>query len=86
MYWATSTRGNEIGLATAAITQAIGLVATVSESESMRLPRPAADVGALEDLLARVSVFAMHMEARMAELDINPVMVLPEGRGLRDVA
>jgi hypothetical protein len=33
----------------------------------------------------RVSHFAMHMEGRLAELDINPLMVLPEGRGVRAV-
>ncbi len=38
--------------------------------------RPAADVEALEDTLVRVSHFAMHMEGRLAELDINPLMVL----------
>jgi acyl-CoA synthetase (NDP forming) len=47
--------------------------------------RPAADVEALEDTLVRVSHFAMHMEGRLAELDINPLMVLPEGRGVRAV-
>jgi len=47
--------------------------------------RPAADVEALEDTLVRVSEFAMHMEGHLAELDINPVMVLPAGRGVRAV-
>jgi acetyltransferase len=47
--------------------------------------RPAADVEALEDTLVRVSHFAMHMEGRLAELDINPLMVLPEGRGVKAV-
>ena len=47
--------------------------------------RPAADVQALEDTLVRVSHFAMHMEGRLAELDINPLMVLPAGRGVKAV-
>lgn len=47
--------------------------------------RPAADVAALEETLVRVSEFAMHMEGRLAELDINPLMVLPAGRGVRAV-
>jgi acetyltransferase len=47
--------------------------------------RKAADVEALEEVLVRVSEFAMHMEGRLAELDINPLMVLPEGRGVKAV-
>ena len=47
--------------------------------------RPAADVEALEDTLVRVSEFAVHMEGHLAELDINPVMVLPAGRGVKAV-
>lgn len=33
----------------------------------------------------RVSYLAMHMEGRLAELDINPLMVLPAGRGVKAV-
>jgi acetyltransferase len=47
--------------------------------------RPAADVEALADTLVRVSHFAEHMAGRLAELDINPVMVLPAGRGVKAV-
>jgi acyl-CoA synthetase (NDP forming) len=47
--------------------------------------RPAADVAALEDTLVRVSHFAVHMDGHLAELDVNPVMVLPEGRGVKAV-
>ena len=47
--------------------------------------RPAADVEALEDTLVRVSDFAMHMEGHLAELDINPIMVLPVGQGVKAV-
>ena len=39
--------------------------------------RPAADLEALEDTLVRVSHLAMHLEGHLAELDINPLMVLP---------
>ncbi len=42
--------------------------------------RPAADQGALADTLLRVSYLAMHLEGHLAELDINPLMVLPWGR------
>lgn len=45
--------------------------------------RPAADVDALADALVRVSQLAMHFEGRLAELDINPLMVLPTGKGVK---
>jgi acetyltransferase len=45
--------------------------------------RPAADVDALADTLVCVSYLAMHLEGRLAELDINPLMVLPAGRGVK---
>jgi acetate---CoA ligase (ADP-forming) len=45
--------------------------------------RPAADLEALEDTLVRVSYLAMHLEGHLAELDINPIMVLPLGQGVK---
>jgi acetate---CoA ligase (ADP-forming) len=47
--------------------------------------RPAADLAALADTLVRVSYLAMHMEGHLAELDINPLMVLPSGQGVKAV-
>jgi acetyltransferase len=47
--------------------------------------RPAADLKALEDILVRVSCFAMQMEGHLAELGINPLMVLPPGQGVKAV-
>jgi acetyltransferase len=47
--------------------------------------RPVADLAALEDTLVRVSHFATHMEGQLAELDINPLMVLPAGQGVKAV-
>jgi succinyl-CoA synthetase beta subunit len=47
--------------------------------------RPAADLAALEDTLVRVSYLAMHIEGLLAELDINPLMVLPSGQGVKAV-
>ena len=38
--------------------------------------RPAADLETLEDRLVRVTHLIMHLEGHLAELDINPVMVL----------
>ena len=45
--------------------------------------RPAADIEALADTLVRVSYLAMHLEGHLAELDINPLMVLPSGQGVK---
>src|SRR6202171_6252639 len=47
--------------------------------------RPAADLEALADTLVRVSHLAMHLEGHLAELDINPLMVLPAGQGVKAV-
>jgi acyl-CoA synthetase (NDP forming) len=47
--------------------------------------RPAADLAALADTLVRVSYLAMHLEGHLAELDINPLMVLPRGQGVKAV-
>jgi acetate---CoA ligase (ADP-forming) len=47
--------------------------------------RPAADLEALADALVRVSHLAMHLEEHLAELDINPLMVLSSGRGVKAV-
>jgi succinyl-CoA synthetase beta subunit len=44
---------------------------------------PAADLDAFEDTLVRVSYLAMHIEGRLAKLDINPLMVLPSGQGVK---
>jgi acetyltransferase len=47
--------------------------------------RPKADVDALANCLVRVSHLAVHLEGKLAELDINPVMVLPAGQGVKAV-
>jgi acyl-CoA synthetase (NDP forming) len=45
--------------------------------------RPAADVDALADTLVRVSQMAAQLDGSLAELDINPLMVLPKGQGVK---
>ncbi|MDQ6673804.1 MAG: acetate--CoA ligase family protein, partial [Chloroflexota bacterium] len=45
--------------------------------------RPAADADALAEVLVGVSHLAMHLEDQLAELDINPLMVLPVGEGVK---
>jgi acetate---CoA ligase (ADP-forming) len=47
--------------------------------------RPAADLEELTDTLVRVSHLAMHLDRHLAELDINPLMVLPSGQGVKAV-
>ncbi|MCC7007430.1 MAG: GNAT family N-acetyltransferase [Acidobacteria bacterium] len=46
--------------------------------------RPAADRAAVEELVARVSLLAEAVP-EIAELDLNPVLVLPDGQGCRVV-
>jgi acetate---CoA ligase (ADP-forming) len=47
--------------------------------------QPAADLAALADTLLCVSHLAIHLEGRLAELDINPLMVLPRGQRVKAV-
>ncbi|MGH7768170.1 MAG: acetate--CoA ligase family protein [Candidatus Binatia bacterium] len=43
--------------------------------------RPVSDVGALADLLVALGEVALDFEDVLAAVDLNPVMVLPQGRG-----
>ncbi len=43
--------------------------------------RPSADIKALARMLARLSVFAEQAGPRLQSIDLNPVIVLPEGQG-----
>lgn len=45
--------------------------------------RARADVGALAEVLVKVSQMAMQMQDELDELDLNPVIVLPEGQGVK---
>jgi acetyltransferase len=47
--------------------------------------KPAADVDALIDALVRVSQLAVDLGDRIAALDVNPLLVLPAGKGVRAV-
>jgi acetyltransferase len=65
-------------------------LAMVSQVKGARLlqgfrGRPAADMEALADTLVRVSHLAVNLEGTLAELDINPLMVLPAGQGVKAV-
>ncbi len=46
---------------------------------------PPADVDALAGVLVQVSHMAAQLEGTLTELDINPLMVLPQGQGVRAV-
>jgi acetate---CoA ligase (ADP-forming) len=47
--------------------------------------KPAADVEALAEVLVQVSQMAVQLEGELAELDINPLIVLPQGHGVKAV-
>jgi acyl-CoA synthetase (NDP forming) len=66
---------------------AMNMVAEVKGAQLLRgfRGRPPADVDALADTLVRVSHLAVHLEGHLAELDINPLMVLPAGQGVKAV-
>ncbi|MDD4402410.1 MAG: acetate--CoA ligase family protein [Desulfitobacteriaceae bacterium] len=44
-----------------------------------------ADINALCDLLVRIGLMVVEQKARIVELDLNPVIVLPEGQGVKVV-
>ena len=43
--------------------------------------RPVADVGALAEMLCRLSAFAVAAGDRLQSIDLNPVFAMPEGQG-----
>ncbi len=47
--------------------------------------QPACDIDALVDVLVNVSHLAVNLEGQLAELDINPLLVLPKGKGVKAV-
>jgi acetate---CoA ligase (ADP-forming) len=67
--------------------EALDMIAEVKGAKLLRgfRGKPAADVDALADTLVRVSHMAVHLEGRLAELDVNPLMVLPAGHGVKAV-
>jgi acyl-CoA synthetase (NDP forming) len=80
---------DDVALRCCPITRAEAL-AMVSKVKGARLLKgfrgqPAADIDALADTLVQMSHLAVHLEGTLAELDINPLMVLPAGQGVRAV-
>ncbi|MBQ8743987.1 MAG: acetate--CoA ligase family protein, partial [Mailhella sp.] len=47
--------------------------------------RPEADTAALEDLLVHLSALCEALGEKLVSIDLNPVMVLPKGEGVRIV-
>ena len=47
--------------------------------------KPPADVDALAAVLVNLSNMAAQLEGTLAEMDVNPLMVLPEGQGVKAV-
>jgi len=47
--------------------------------------KPACDVDALANVLVKVSHLAVNLNGQLAELDINPLLVLPQGQGVKAV-
>ncbi|MGQ4807320.1 Trans-feruloyl-CoA synthase FCS1 [Candidatus Entotheonellaceae bacterium PAL068K] len=65
-------------------------LAMISDVKGARLlqgfrGRAPADIDALAQTLVRVSHLAVHLEGQLAELDINPLLVLPAGQGVKAV-
>jgi acyl-CoA synthetase (NDP forming) len=62
----------------------------VSEVKGARLLQgfrgsPPADITALAEMLIQVSHLAVNLDGQLAELDINPLLVLPVGQGVKAV-
>ena len=47
--------------------------------------KPACDIDALADVLVKVSHMAVHLNGTLTELDINPILVMPKGQGVKAV-
>jgi acyl-CoA synthetase (NDP forming) len=67
--------------------EALEMISEVKGSKLLRgfRGKAAADVDALADTLVRVSHMASHLEGQLSEVDINPLMVLPKGQGVKAV-
>jgi acetyltransferase len=65
--------------------EAMEMIAEVKGSRLLQgfRGRPKADIDALADILVQVSHMAVNLEGKLEELDINPLMVLPDGRGVK---
>ncbi len=62
----------------------IGRLQAAKLLQGFRGKQPA-DIAALEETLVRLGRMAHALGDRLVSLDLNPVMVLPEGEGVRIV-
>ena len=64
--------------------EALDMIAEVKGAKLLRgfRGKPPADIDALADALVRISHLAVQLEDRLVELDVNPLVVLPQGRGV----
>jgi acetyltransferase len=80
---------NDVALRHCPIThaEALGMIAEVKGAKLLRgfRGKPPADINALTETLVSVSQMAVHLEGVLAEADINPLMVLPAGQGVKAV-
>ncbi len=68
-------------------TEARDMIAEVKGAKLLQGFRgaPACDIEALADVLVKVSHLAVNLNGQLAELDINPLLVLPQGKGVKAV-
>jgi len=81
--WAESLRDTQCALAPVAAERAHALVRALRIWPMLAggRGRPAADLDKLADVIVRVSWLAANLKSRLAELDINPLLVKPAGQG-----
>ena len=80
--WAESLRDTQCALAPVAAERAHALVRALRIWPMLAggRGRPAADLDKLADVIVRVSWLAANLKSRLAELDINPLLVKPAGQ------
>lgn len=80
---------NDVALRLCPITRddALEMIGEVKGARLLRGFRgaPAADIDALAEALVQVSQMAAQLEGSLAELDINPLVALPAGQGVKAV-
>jgi acyl-CoA synthetase (NDP forming) len=81
--WAESLRDTQCALAPVTAERALALVRQLRIWPLLAggRGRPAADLDKLADIIVRVSWLAAKLKSRLAELDINPLLVKPAGQG-----
>jgi len=63
--------------------QAFEMIASIKAFPSLNgyRGRPKGDLEALVDTILNVSDFALEQQEKFAEMDINPIFLMPEGKG-----